>query len=157
MDDYDGLTMDQLIKSLHNTLVRKNYERTEIKLQARKYAMNGDKERAISELKQYNAKTIKYEQLVKVYTKACIFRDNANDTHDLAQISTSMRYAVDTHPIQDIQLEWENTVQMDIGELPSIESKEYDELLDEEMEIMMPDVPTHTPIIKETKTRIYAT
>jgi hypothetical protein len=159
----DGMTIDQLIKSLDNILIRKNYERTEIKLKAWKYAQRGDKERAISELTIYNTESTKYAQLVKVLTKARLFRDSIDSTHDLAQISNTMKYAVVTHPINDIRAEWENIVQMTIEPVHDINDNDYEELLDPDLVIEMPDVPTHVPKVKvkpkvvPKKTKIHAT
>ena len=139
-----GQTIDQLIKSLHNQLIIMNYQNLEIKLQARKYAQSGDKDRAISELTIYNSKINKYKQYVKVFTKACLFRDSIEGSHDLAQMSNTMRYAVDTHPI--IQ-EWDSVLDsLDVD--TSISKEDYADVFEPEMEIVLPDVPTYIPKAK---------
>ena len=153
-----GQTIDQLIKSLHNQLIIMNYQNLEIKLQARKYAQSGDKDRAISELTIYNSKINKYKQYVKVFTKACLFRDSIEGSHDLAQMSSTMRYAVDTHPI--IQ-EWDSVLDSLEVDSSSISEKDYADVFEPDMEIVLPDVPTHVPKVvpnfeKVRKTKIHA-
>lgn len=155
-NDDNGLTIDQLIKSLHISLLHKNYERTEVKLRARKYAMKGDKERAISELTLYNTKSIKYEQLTKVYTKACLLRDSIGDAHDFSQITNTMEYTVQTHPVHDIKQEWED-IMMKTDEIIVANETQYEDLCDPDVIIDLPDVPTHTPVIVKKRTKIHAT
>jgi len=163
----EHITIEQLVRSLEMQLMAKRYEMVELKLTARKYAQAGDRDRAISELKMYEIQSVKYKQMIDIFTKARLLRDSINDAHNMVEITNAMSYANGNHPIRTIdeaqveQLmdEWSDTMQQtaDVSDVLSYNQQDYDEIMDPEFVIEMPSVPTHQPTIKKTRTKIGGT
>jgi alpha-L-arabinofuranosidase len=162
-----------LIRGLNVKLIGMQAKIKEKHLEARKYALQHDMERARTELHIYQFKCEQYTRLLGIYNRANIIRDTVDQTHTMSAVATSLQQQSNTVrksivPPEDIERlmdEWNDIMtnvyesQQALGvasERPNHDDEELERLIREPVDLSldMPSVPTnvvHTEEKEETQ------
>ena len=158
-EDEDVMDIKELVKGLKGRLFHEKHKSIKIFQEARQAHACGDKVLATSKLIIYNAMCERYKQLVGIYTKAELLKDQIDHSADLNSIVKSMSKSkpnvrLNVEKIESLMDEWEEIMTTNLEVTDAITPTEYDELIDveiEHVEIEMPSVPTTKPTIKKKK------
>jgi alpha-L-arabinofuranosidase len=155
-----------LIRGLNVKLIGMQAKIKEKHLEARKYALQHDMERARTELHIYQFKCEQYTRLLGIYNRANIIRDTVDQTHTMSAVATSLQQQSNTvrksivspEDIERLMDEWNDIMtnvyesQQALGvasERPN-QDEELERLIREPVDLSldMPSVPT-TVVPKE--------